>query len=177
MSKNVIKKEFYVAEVYNIVSYYNAIKNDESKKGKFSELTPKTYFALKRNIANLVPVAKEFEDLRNEFAEKLKNDFFMNEEKSEECAVPKKDEHGEVMFDEDGNQMTEMGRKVKDEYFNEFIEAQNELDRKLQEVLMEKNEYQIHVVDLFDELERLPEDTMIDNDDIDILTFMDRGDE
>lgn len=176
MSKT-MKKDFFVLEVVNIVSYFNAIKNDETKKAKFAELSPRTYFALKRNIATLTPVAKEFEDMRNEFVEKLKQEYFMSEEKSEECVVPQNDKNGEPILDEEGNQVTEAGRKVKDEYYDEFIKAKTELDRKLQEVLMEKNEYQLYVVDLFEELDKLPDDTMIDNDDIDILTFMDRGDE
>ena len=55
---------------------------------------------------------------------------------------------------------------------DEYNERVNELNSKLQELLSENNEYEIYTVNMDEFVEGLPDDTKLEYDDIDILSFM-----
>lgn len=147
-----MKKEFYNIEVVNVVAAINQILGD-SEKAK--DLPIKFRWALKKNIAALTPTVKNFEEFRQELIEELQKEYF-NEEKSH------------VDKDENGNEI----RKVNDEFMEEYNNKVSELNEKLQELLAEKNEYEISTVDMDEFVNGLPSDTALEFNDIEIFSFM-----
>ena len=147
-----MKKEFYNIEVVNVVAAINQILSN-SEKAK--DLPIKFRWALKKNISALSPTVKNFEEFRQELIDELQGEYF-NEEKSH------------IDKDDNGNEV----RKVNDEYMEEYGKKVNELNEKLQELLGEKNEYEISTVDMDDFVNSLPSDTALEFDDIEILSFM-----
>ena len=63
-------------------------------------------------------------------------------------------------------------RKVNDEYMEEYENKVQELNGKLQELLAEKNEYEISTVDMDAFVNGLTEDTALEFNDIEIFSFM-----
>jgi len=147
-----MKKEFYNIEVVNVVAAINQILGD-SEKAK--DLPIKFRWALKKNIAALTPTVKNFEEFRQELIEELQKEYF-NEEKSH------------VDKDENGNEI----RKVNDEFIEEYNNKVSELNEKLQELLAEKNEYEISTVDMDEFVNGLSSDTALEFNDIEIFSFM-----
>lgn len=147
-----MKKEFYNIEVVNVVAAINQILSNGEKA---KDLPIKFRWALKKNISALSPTVKNFEEFRQELIDELQSEYF-NEEKSH------------IDKDDNGNEI----RKVNDEYMEEYGEKVNELNEKLQELLGEKNEYEISTVDMDDFVNGLPSDTALEFDDIEILSFM-----
>ena len=149
-------KELLNVEVIDLVQSINRlITNTE----KVKELPIKIRWAIKKNINTFSPTVKVFEDLRRELIDELQKDFF-NEEKS----------HVITAKDNVGND--EEVRQVNDECMDEYNERVNELNSKLQELLSENNEYEIYTVNMDEFVEGLPDDTKLEYDDIDILSFM-----
>ena len=151
-----MKKEFYNIEVVNVVAAINLLTANEAKA---KELPIKIRWALKKNMAILSPVAKNFEDFRNELVQELQGEYF-TEEKSHTITVDK----------EDGTQ--EEGLQINDEFLDEYNEKVRELNQKLNELLSERNEYEIATVDMDAFVESLADDTALEFDDIEILSFM-----
>jgi len=147
-----MKKEFYNIEVVNVVAAINQILGD-SEKAK--DLPIKFRWALKKNIAALTPTVKNFEEFRQELIDELQKEYF-NEEKSH------------IEKDEDDNEI----RKVNDEFMEEYNNKVNELNEKLQELLAEKNEYEISTVDMDEFVNGLPDNTALEFNDIEIFSFM-----
>ena len=158
-----MKKELFLIEAINITSFYNNM--DEEKK---NALPLKVYYGLKKVVNKLQGDVKQFEEVRDEEIKKIR-DIYFSEEKSEETAIPRVDENGEPVLDENGNQLTDTGRKVKDEYIDEYKIAMDTLNEKLQEIAMEKNTYEYNWVDIGEMVENLPDDTPLERSDIDIL--------
>lgn len=160
-------KNFTTLEVINIVSYINNVMKDEQKQ----ELPTKMKWYLKKNLDKMVPIARDFEEFRDGEIEVLQKDFF-NEEKSEEYMETRRDENGNPIMDAEGNEETVAMRKVKEEFMGEYTKAVDELNTKLQEILVEKNKMEIACIDFDSFVEGLPEDTKIDFDSLNILSFM-----
>lgn len=152
-----MKKELYNIEVINTVAAINKLISNQDK---VKELPIKIRWAIKKNMSVFSPTVKNFDDMRQELVSELQAEYF-NEEKS----------HVEEMELEDGKK--EEFRKVNDEYMEEYEAKVNELNAKLQEVLTEKNEYDIYTVNLDEFVQHLGDDTALDFDDIDVLSFMD----
>lgn len=158
-----MKKELFLIEAINITSFYENMP--EEKK---NALPLKVYYGLKKVVSKLQPDVRQFEEVRDEEVKKIR-DIYFSEEKSEETVIPKTDENGEPVLDENGNQLTDTGRKVKDEYVDEYKIAMDTLNEKLQEIAMEKNTYEYNWVDIGEMVENLPDDTPLTRGDIDIL--------
>lgn len=163
-----IMKTFKTIEVINIVSYLNnTMKEDQVK-----ELPTKVRWNLKKNIDKLIPVAKSFEEFRDNMIKELQSEYF-NDEKSYEYAEVKKDSDGNPILRDDGTEETEQMRKVKDEYLDEYSEAVKDLNDKLQEILVEENDIEIATINMDAFVDSLPDDTTIDFDCLNIMCFMD----
>lgn len=155
-------KVFSNLEVINIVSFVNKVMTDEQK----AEMPTKMRWYLKKNMDKLMPIARKFEEFRDAEIVTLQEAYF-TEEKSEEFM--------DKQVDENGVEQEVPMRKVKDEYMGEYTEAVNELNKRLQEILVEKNEVEIATVDLDAFVETLPDDAKIDIDCLNILSFMDEN--
>lgn len=155
-------KVFSNIEVINIVSFVNKVMTDEQK----AEMPTKMRWYLKKNMDKLMPLARKFEEFRDAEIVTLQEAYF-TEEKSEEFM--------DKQVDENGVEQEVPMRKVKDEYMGEYTEAVNELNKRLQEILVEKNEVEIATADLDAFVETLPDDAKIDIDCLNILSFMDEN--
>ncbi len=161
-------KTFNTIEVVNIVSFINNNMSEDQIK----ELPTKVRWNLKKNMDKLIPVAKRFEEFRDELIKELQANYF-NDEKSYEYTETKRDDDGNPVLNADGVEETVQMRKVKDEYQEEYEAAVQELNGKLQEILGEKNNYEINTIDMDAFVDNLPNDTKIDYDCLSILSFMD----
>lgn len=155
-----MKKNFNTIEVINIVSFINNVMTDEQKNA----LPTKVKWYLKKNMDKLVPIAKNFEEFRDGEVATLQKDWF-TDEKSEEYTEVKKGEN-----DEDINVPM---RKIKAEYMDEYNNAVNDLNAKLQEILMDNNVVEIATFDMDSFVENMPDDSPVDFDCLNILSFMD----
>lgn len=151
-----MKKEFLNIEVINVSSAVNQLLQNEDK---VKALPIKFRWALKKNMTKFVDTVKNFEDFRDELIEELQKDYF-NDEKSYQVTNEK----------EDGS--VETGLQIKEEYLDEYQKRVDELNEKLRDVLNERNVYEINTVDLDSFVDNLPEDTALEFEDIEILSFM-----
>jgi hypothetical protein len=67
---------------------------------------------------------------------------------------------------------TQEFRKINDEYMDEYKEHVNELNKKLEELLSEKSEYEICTVNMDEFVNNLPDETALKFEDIELLSFM-----
>lgn len=160
MTKNITITNF---EALNITSW-----NAQLSEEKRNALPMKVRFYLKKFLGKILPDVKQFEEFRDSELKVLQDEYF-GEEKSYEKEQPKKDEQGNEITDDDGVIETETVRVVKDEYIAEYQDKINTLNEKLMEILNEKNTYEVSIFDVADFVEKLPEDTPIEFDDINII--------
>ena len=161
-------KTFNTLETLNIVSFIN----NNMSESQIKELPTKVRWNLKKNMDKLIPTAKRFEEFRDELIKELQTNYF-NDEKSYEYTETKRDDDGNPILNEDGIEETTQMRKIKDEYQEEYEAALQELNGKLQEILGEKSDYEINVINMDAFVDSLPDDTKIDYDCLSILSFMD----
>jgi phosphoglycolate phosphatase-like HAD superfamily hydrolase len=148
-------KEFYNIEVINIVPAINKILEDANKT---KDMPIKFRWNLKKNLEALSSTVNSFNEFKQELVDELQKEYF-NEEKS----------HEETMETEEG---TQEFRKINDEYMDEYKEHVNELNKKLEELLSEKSEYEICTVNMDEFVNGLSDDTALEFADIELLSFM-----
>ena len=167
-----MKKDFYLIEAINIVDYYNKISAE-----KKNALPLKVSYAFKKAVDKMTPDVRRFEEFRDEEFKKIR-DIYFTEERSYECQIPKVDDNGNPVLDENGNQETAEGRKLKDEWQEEYSLAVQALDEKLKEIVVEKNTYEYNGVNVADMVENLPDDTPLQAADIELIdTILDNSNE
>lgn len=146
-------RELSISQVYNIVSFYvEELKAQEDGKDSIlSHFSNLLNWKLKRNIDILQDTAQSFESYRN----KIRDDFI------KEWATPEKTiQYGEVT-------------KIKDEYLDDYIKAQNDANNKISEILNDKVEFAINVLDIESEIENIINEVSdADVRRIDFLMFM-----
>jgi len=169
MNMNTIKKSFSTLETLNIVAFANQFTADTEK---MDCLPLKFKWNLTKNMKKLAPISQEYEEFRNGELQKLQNSWF-DEEHSDEIMQPKIGADGKPEVDETGAEITEAARKIKDEYMDEYREAVDELNNKLNEIVMEQNKVELNCVDFDEFVESLPDDTKLSIEDLTMLSFMD----
>ena len=168
-----MKKELYLIEAQNICGFYNQEKDNHLK-----ELPIKIQWAILSAVKQLQPKVQEFEEFRNKLTNDLQQEYFSDESnKCEETQVPQTDENGENVIDDTGAVVMQDARKIKDEFMEEYQAKVNELNAELQNLMIEKTEYEFKGFDLDKVVEGLPDDTKITIDDINMISFLDNGDE
>lgn len=140
------------------------------KKDKIKALPIKIQWKLLSNAKKIEPEVKRFDEFRDEAIIDLQREYF-GDEKSEEATIPALDEFGKEILDEDGNPVMDNVRKVKEEYFQEYQNKINEINKSISELLLEKNDYEISEINIDKILDELPEDTDIELEDIEIMSF------
>ena len=131
-----MKKELSLVEVINIVTWANKLGED-----KLGKLDFKILWNLKKVNGKFAVEAQEFEDMRKEELQKIQDKYF-NDERSHEYSEPILDAEGNEVKDENGVVQTRMMRKVNDEFMDEYRADIDELNKKIEEVLMEKSTYE-----------------------------------
>ena len=160
MSKT-MNKTLQTIEILNIVAFLN--EAIESKK--IDELSIKARWAIKKSLKELLEVDAKFKEFKEELESSLKNDYFMNDEKSEVTKIIQKDENGQdVEVD---------GRKVKAEYMPKYNQDLEDINTKLREVLFDDNDITINVFDVDSEIDKLPDDSKFTFEDLEMLSVFD----
>ena len=152
-------KELLVMECININGWYNQIRAD---KNKLNGLSVKTLWALRKNMKKISEITDYFNEFKDNLENELKDEFF-NDEKSEETIV--KDENGQDVH----------AQKVKDEYLQEYQNKINELNNKLNELVMTKESLDLDPIDMDKEMDRLDIDCNLNMDDLDILSVFEQN--
>ena len=166
MSKT-IKRSLYLAEINNILAWYN-----EFKDTKQDDLPIRIQWNLLSAIKEIQPAAARFEEFRNQLVNKLQEEFF-DEEHSEETTIPKTDANGNQMLGEDGEVLTENGRRVKSEYLEQYQDRVQELNTELNNLLVEKTTYTFKGIDLDEFIDTLDNESKLGLTDLDMLSFID----
>ena len=151
------KRELTVSEVYNIVSFYvTEIKaQQDGKDSILSHFSNLLNWKLKRNIDVFQPVVQSFEEHRMQI-----RDAFVNKWSKDEYSY------------DNGN-----GRMVKDEYMDAFTTEQEVANKKIEEILQDKMEFAINVLDIESEIENIINNLSdVDIWKIDLLMFMNVND-
>lgn len=169
MNMNLITKQFSSLEILNIVAYANQFTTDSEK---MSCLPLKFKWNLTKNMKKLTPFAQEYENFRDENFQALQATWF-DEEHSNEIMQPKLGADGKPEVDENGAEITEPARKIKDEYMDDYRKAVDELNAKLTEIALEQNKVELSCVDFDEFVDNLPDDTKLDIEDLTMLSFMD----
>lgn len=146
-----MKKELYVGEVVNIVGFFNNLK-----KETMDEIPLKIKWYLKRAVDQMLPDCKRFEEFRATEVEKL-NKVYFDEEHSITEMVAKTDDDGNPIIDGEGNEITEETRKVKPEYLEEYQNTVKEINKKLEEIMLEKNTYEYNSLNIDDYIDVIDE--------------------
>lgn len=152
-------KELLVMECININGWYNQVRQD---KNKLNGLSVKTLWALRKNMKKIAEVADYFKEFKEGLEQEIKDDFF-NSEKSEETVVK----------DNEGNETP--AQKVKDEYLQDYQTRINEINGKLNELVLTKEEFDFTPIDIESEIERLDTDCNLNMDDLDILSVFEQN--
>ena len=142
-------------DVISVVTWYKNIREKEEKP--LSELPMKTQWAIKKNMDKLNPISQSFFNFREEAENELRQEYAT-------------DEKSEDIVNEETGKTT---RQVKAEYMEDYQNKINELNIKLTEIVAEKNDIDLDIIDL---------DTVIEEngdkfknltiDDLDIINFM-----
>ena len=152
-------KELLVMECININGWYDQVRQD---KNKLNGLSVKTLWALRKNMKKIAEVADYFKEFKEGLEQEIKDDFF-NSEKSEETVVK----------DTEGNETP--AQKVKDEYLQDYQTRINEINGKLNELVLTKEEFDFTPIDIESEVERLDTDCNLNMDDLDILSVFEQN--
>ena len=152
-------KELLVMECININGWYNKVRAD---KNKLNGLSVSTLWALRKNMKKIAETVDSFNELKASLENELQEEFF-NNEKSEEVTV--KGENGEDT----------PARKVKDEYFTAYQNKINELNGKLNELAITKENFEFTPINMENEIERLNTDCNLNMDDLDILSVFEQN--
>ena len=157
-----MKKTFRLIDVINIVNFFNTLLPE-----KKDALPLKTHYTLKKAVDKMKDDAIRFDEFKKEEIEKLQALWF-TDDKSDECEIPH-EENGQQLLDNDGNPVMDHGRRIKPEYQKEYGSAVSDLEKKLNEILLETTTYEYSGIDIGELIDNLPDDTPLKNSDIDML--------
>lgn len=152
-------KELLVMECININEWYNRVRAD---KNKLNGLSVPTLWALRKNIKKIVETVESFNDFKASLENELQEEFF-NNEKSEETIIKR----------EDGEDTS--ARKIKDEYFNAYQNKIKELNGKLNQLAITKENFEFTPINMENEIKRLNTDCDLNMDDLDMLSVFEQN--
>ena len=160
-------KTFTTLEVLAICNFINQLTPEKNDK-----LGLKLRWNIKKNFDKLQPIAKRYEDFRNQVIEELQTAWF-TEEKSEDFMQTVTDENGKPVLVADGNEQTQPMKRIKDEFMSEYQDAVADVNRKLQEFAEEKNDVEVDTFDIDTFVENLDDDGVLSFDDLTMLQAFD----
>ena len=161
-----MKKTFTTLDVLNIIAFNNKLTEEKN-----NAMGVKVRWALKKAVGCMIKDATDFEEFRDAEVKKIQDEFF-GDEKSKEIIKPKLDADGKEMLDENGNQITESARQVKDEYLDAYQAAISALNANLEDIVKEKHDYEYKGADIDALVESLPDDTALTFEDLNLLDII-----
>lgn len=158
-----MNKTFTNQDVVAIVSFFNSLDAEKNKC-----LPTKMRWNIKKNIDKMIPIAQRFEKFKEELITDMRAEWF-NEERSEENVTTVLDADGKPVLDADGNEQTQTGRKIKEEYIDEFNNALKEINSKLSDILSETVEIDISTIDVDGFVDDMDDSCPLTFEDLNIL--------
>ena len=152
MSKKIVKT-FPVIVALNETAWYT------QEKDSLGSLSVKARWNLKKNIKEFEKISTEFIEFREGLENEISKKYFGDDERSEPAEIT----------DKDGNKQN--GRKVKKEFVDEYNKDIEEVNRKLQELLYDEEEVEIYIIDMDAEIERMPDDAVLSDKAMDMLSI------
>jgi len=138
-------------EAVSAVEWYNQTQE------KLKELPLKVQWTIRKNIKALQPTHEEFNNFRAELDQKKNEEWFV--EGNGKC---------EKVENEDGDEVL----KILDDYIEEFVEYNNNLNQQLNEILVEETEYEVTPIDIEGIVDYIDEKEIeFDMNDIEVLTL------
>ena len=157
MSKKIYKTIPVIAAV-NEVAWYG------QEKDKLNCLSVKARWNLKKNIKELEKISSQYDELRNELDTELR-DKYSTDEKSIETEIDQPD----------GSKQP--GRRVKDEYLEEYQKDIQDMNNKINELLSDTEEVALYIIDIDAEVERMDDDAELSDAAMDMLSLFESSDE
>ena len=152
---NKIYKTIPVMAAVNEVAWYS------QERDQLTALSVKARWNLKKNMKELEKLSTMFDELRNSLDQELR-DKYATDEKSVDTEI----------VGADGTKQP--GRRVKDEYLDEYQKEVEEMNQKINELLANTEEVELYVIDMDAEVERMSDDADISDTAMDMLSlFMD----
>lgn len=146
-----MKKSMYVIECVQLVNYFNQLSKDE-----MDALPLKVKWSVKRAMDKMVPDVKAFEEFRDAESAKIREKYF-DDSHTKKVMLPKMDADGKPELDADGNEVLEEGLQIKDEYLEAHEAEIKDLNKKLEEILRERNTYEYNRIDIDDYIDSIDE--------------------
>lgn len=162
-------KTFSTRDIVDVISYMNA-----ADQNRFKELPTKIRWNLKKNLEKFIPIAKRFEEFRTDLITELQQEWF-TEDKTEESTRVVKDADGNSILNDDGSERTEVIKKIKSEYMEDFDKAVEDINKKLGEILAEEVELDISPIDVDGYVETMDENSLVTFDDLNVLSIFSEG--
>ena len=156
---NKIEKKFNIFELLNTANYFAKERKEREKNGgnsKFGCFPPKVQYAISSNIKTIEETIRPFIEIRKEMTDNIKEKYF-------------DDEHSEEHMIDDQNV-----RKVKEEYMSDYTKDINEVNKKLNDFMMEKIDLNLFEIDMENLMDNLPEDASISMEDIEVLSVFEK---
>lgn len=151
------EKTMTLFELLNEDAYMEQAMTADRKH--FDDFSIQTQWAIKKSYKNISSIVKDFKEMKNNFEAEIRDEFF-GDEKSESSMVKA----------EDGTEQE--GRKVKDEYMDDYKAKILEVNNKLNELLQSEETVTLYPVDFDKEIERMNADSHIDMNDLDMLSIL-----
>lgn len=149
-----MKKELTVFDCLNINEWYGIAR----KEKRLNSLSVGALWAIRKNMQKIEDIAKNFNEFKNGLEEELKDNFY-NDEKSEDAVI--EDENGENVS----------VRRVKKDYIEEYQNKLTEVNNKLDNLAMTKEELEFSAINMDEEIERIGSECSLNIDDLDILSI------
>lgn len=149
-------KKMTILILTNISKYISDEKAKAQENGqsfKFDCFPTSISYAIYKNFKEIDRAVQDFTDFRNKAVEKLRNEYFGNDEKSE------------IFTNDDGNQ----DRRIKAEYIQEFKDDVEKLNKELVALSSEEVELEFRPIDIDNALSRLPDTVHMTDLDFSIL--------
>ena len=151
MAKKITKNIPMIAAV-NEVAWYG------QEKDSLSALSVKARWNLKKNMKELDSLASQFYEFKQNIEEEIRAKY-TTEEKSVETEI------------DEGNGNKVPGRKVKDEFIEDYKKDIEDMNQKINELLYEEEEIDLYVIDMDAEVERMSDDAELSNAAMDMLSL------
>ena len=159
MNKQVKTKNVALIIALNEIAWY--VKDETQEKMK--KLPLSYQFTIKKNMRNMQGMVNDFNSFKESKEQELRDKWFSSDEYSEPTKVV-----------QDGEEVD--GRKIKDEYFEEYQNEVKNFNEALEKLLSETDEIKYTSIDL-DEFVEKAEDTGIDISDVDMISLFDDEDD
>lgn len=153
-----------ITKTIPMIAAVNEVAWYAQEKESLGALSVKARWNLKKNMKELEALATQFHEFKQNLEEELRVKW-TTDEVSDETEI------------DDGNGNKVPGRKIKDEYLDEYKKDFADIDAKINELLYEEEEIGVYTIDMDAEVERMSDDAELSNAALDMLSLFEGAEE